>query len=540
MNVLTRHFFDGLLRPESASGEDSFVEWLAQMLGALIAASWLFPAYFLPFRYVYLHTLPTARRYQEAVAGDFLMALCLLMLAVALVTAVEWPMLFPSRRDHLVLSPLPIAKAHLFGAKLAAVLLFVSFFIAATAVVAGVTLPAIATGAHEPRGLWLRIAAHVVGALCACYATFFTLFALQGVLVGVLPARWCAPASFGVQCGLLLGALCALPLLPYLPARLMLGTVWFPPAWFGGVTASLMGESHPLAGHGWLALASALLLTLVTYGLAYTRFSQQATEVTKTARGAWLPWRASGIGPFLLLTLARGRDQKLAWLLIGGLGVALLAENFVYLTRRIDRHGWEAIQANFRGSMLAVPLMLSYFVLAGLRRAFRLPADPPANWLFRFAESEPRRAEWLGATWRIFVACGVVAPLVVCFPAQVLLLGPWRACGVFAWQLMLAFALAHHLMTGWNAVPFTSTHHPARRHLIHSMIGHLGLFVPFVFLGAMAIEDALTDVGWAVAWSVALVALLCWTRQRRLAEWGREALTFAETDGEAMTTLGLS
>lgn len=539
MRALTKHFFDGLLRPETATGDDSFVKWLAQLMGALIAASWFFPAYTLPARYAALHAQPDPRVYELAVRGDFLMVLCLLCLLTALISAVEWPMLFPGRRDHLVLSPLPITRRALFGAKLLAVLAFVSLFLAATAVVIGVMLPALATGVHESRGFFPRMGAHVAGALAACYSVFFALFGLQGALAFVLPPRWFAAASFGAQSLCLLAATCALPLLPYLPARDMVDADALPTAWFLAITDSLLGEPAPLAARGWFALAAAIALTLLTYTLAYWRFSQHALESPRRDRGPVIPWRSPGIGRFLLATLARGRDQKLIWLLIGGLGVAMLAENYMYLARRIDRYGWERIEPSVRGSVLGVPLILCYFGMVGLRRAFRLPIDTAANWIFRFSETPERRRAWLDGSVRVLVGLGGVAVLALCLPAHLLLLGPVHGSLVAAWQLMMVIALGNWLMNGWNTVPFTATHNSARRHFLHSVVAHLAMFVPFVFLGATCLGEALEDTWAALATTLVLAAGVFLTRRARLTNWADEPLEFHESENAAVSPLRL-
>ena len=57
---LTRHFFQGLLRPESIAGEDSFITWMVQALAILITASWYIPIRLFG-RYIAVHATGDAR-----------------------------------------------------------------------------------------------------------------------------------------------------------------------------------------------------------------------------------------------------------------------------------------------------------------------------------------------------------------------------------------------------------------------------------------------------------------------------------------------
>src|SRR5439155_13457977 len=200
-------FFLGLLRPESMAGEDSFSTWLVQILAALIAASWFLPVQLFR-RYLDLHALPQAPPFQLAYSSDCLSMLLFMTLLMGVVTVLEWPSLFPSRRDNLVLTPLPITRSQLFGAKLAALILFVTLFVAALTLLSSAALPTIASRRWEARPLGLRAAALLAAAIGSCYFVLLALLAVQGVLVAMLPVRWFEPVSFAVQVMLLIAILC--------------------------------------------------------------------------------------------------------------------------------------------------------------------------------------------------------------------------------------------------------------------------------------------------------------------------------------------
>ncbi len=122
-------------------------------------------------------------------------------------------------------------------------------------------------------------------------------------------------------------------------------------------------------------------------------------------------------------------------------------------------------------SILALPLTLSFFSMVGLRRAFRVAMDLPANWLFRFAELPSSRRLQLDAVFHSFVLIGGLPMLAICAPLEIVAMGP-GVVWVFPLQLLLMLTLAEYLLGGWRTIPFTFASDPARRHLVHSAILH--------------------------------------------------------------------
>ena len=81
-------------------------------------------------KYAALSGAPSPEPYRRAVLGDDLFIIGLPMLLAAFVTLLVSHSLFPDERDFRILGPLPVRKAVVFGAKLAALLLFTGLFIA--------------------------------------------------------------------------------------------------------------------------------------------------------------------------------------------------------------------------------------------------------------------------------------------------------------------------------------------------------------------------------------------------------------------------
>src|SRR5262249_57827899 len=94
----------------------------------LIAASWFLPVQLFR-RYMDLHAMSEAAPYRLGYSSDCLSMLLFMTLLMGVVTLLEWSSLFPSRRDNLVLTPLPVTRSQLFGDQLAAFVLFVNLFV---------------------------------------------------------------------------------------------------------------------------------------------------------------------------------------------------------------------------------------------------------------------------------------------------------------------------------------------------------------------------------------------------------------------------
>lgn len=543
---LARHFFLSLFHPESTSGEDSFTTWLVQILDVLIAASWFLPVQLFR-RYSELHGLDTGEPYRLAYSSDCLAALVLMCLLVGVLTVLEWPALFPSRRDHLVLTPLPLERTQLFGAKVAALSLFVTLFIAAITICCSVSLPMIASGRWETRSLWLRMFAWFAASTCACYFVFLALLAAQGLLMMLLPLRWFEPASFSVQMTLLVALLSGFPEFFYFPAQHLIATrspilEYLPPAWYWGVSEWILGSHDPaierLAFRGALATAVALLVATSTYLVSYLQYNRFALESTRASGKPRLPLaalfarffripQARGVAEFIACSIARGRQQQMVFLMIFGLGLALSFESGVYIFLRLGQRGFERGSMTVDSAILGFPLTLSFFVLVGLRRAFRVAMDLPANWLFRFAESEASRRAQLNAVFRAFVLLGSVPIVLVGLPVEWFMFGP-RALWALPLQLLLVLALAEHLLYGWRAIPFTCASDAARRHLIHSAILHFAELSIYSFAASTWIRTALYSLS-AWLWFVAIAGLTAiLLRYLRLRGWGQEPLEFVE------------
>src|SRR5271154_2364192 len=281
---LTRFFFAGLLKPEWSAGESSFQTRLIQIAAVLVTAGPFFLRE-LAKRYAFVHKLPDPSEYRIQYSSDWLLAMLLISLAIAVWTVVQWRALFPTSVDHLILTPQPIPRGQLFAAKLAALLIFVTLFIATLTLTCGFGLPAIASGHWEHRPLALRVIAFLIGSIGLSYFLCLALLALQGTLMAALPLRWFEAASFFLQSTLLVALVCAFPLFSYFPARHAVAALppwldWFPPAWFWALAERIAGTRDRRIVHlsnlSEAGFALAALIAASSYLISYLQFNRYA------------------------------------------------------------------------------------------------------------------------------------------------------------------------------------------------------------------------------------------------------------------------
>jgi hypothetical protein len=219
----------------------------------------------------------------------------------------------------------------------------------------------------------------------------------------------------------------------------------------------------PLAPLGFLALGGSLAAATGVYlGPAmrnarcvmeevepHRRWHPLAAAVRGTSHLLWTRGQRA-IFAFTMASLLRSRRHLMTLATWLGLGLAMA--------------GTRLLSAKVRGRplpldepfdyLLAIPLVLTFFLVLGVRAAFAVPTDLGANWIFRVAG--PREAVRHAPAARL--ACGAVAvapvtALVVL--AGGALWGPATAVQVALMHaasgaLLVALALAGH-----NAVPFT-------------------------------------------------------------------------------------
>jgi hypothetical protein len=490
--VLTRHFFAALFDFGflSDAGVESLKRTLLGCLAGAIAIGLLLTRVFMA-KYAALSTA-SPEIYERAVMADHAFLMAVPMWIVAGAVALVGHSLFPDQTDFRVLMAEPLSRLTIFASKLAALLLFVSLFIAAAHVallpLAALTMiGAIKTGSLLATALAFAFSS-AIGGISAALA----VIALHGALVLLAP-RARLLAFSGTVRSILIGVLVlSLPLIGRLP-----GTAgafaspgawwlpWAPPAWFVGLERWLIGDASraSLAAQAATAAALVFAIAVASYVLLYRRFdrvvlqSSQAAGSSADAR-AWSRsldrWAAGrtpvrhAVGRFTWITIRRS-------VLHQGLVVALMAATAGFvLNTLLSTDGWnQPLPTSGRSplllALLGAPMTMIFLSVPAIRLALSVPLDRRSNWIFRMTEDAAGRTEVSAANVGIVLWLAVVLPLALLGPLQWWMLGP-SALGIIVIEALTGWLLVEWSLAEWRRIPFTCSYIPGKG------------FVPLMFL----------------------------------------------------------
>ena len=410
------------------------------------------------------------------------------MMIVGLVTILEWDALFLDRLDFLTLVPLPLNVRRLFAAKVAALLLFLSSVTIAVGGAGTILYPLVASVARHVSffGLCWWMIVHGLSVAAASAFIFLLILALRGLLVNTLGYRWSDVISPYLQGALIAGFLVVGFLLPQviedMPTLLPTGSILIrilPPVWFLGLYRAMLGYSDPvyffltrraLEGLGWVGAISAL-----TYLASYRHHFKRTLDVAQPAASE--PWlltqqlrrmarmvflrksleRASFA--FVFDTLRGSRKHRLLLSAYTGVGAAVVLESLAALLA----HGTGLFDR--MAILLSVPLLLSFFVISGLRIVFEVPAEIEARWVFQLTENKTS-AELTSGVRKAMMVAGFVPILTLLVPVWVLHLNFWQAAAAFLLDCLLATPAggSHAVELPENSFHLLLPRHPVPNH----------------------------------------------------------------------------
>lgn len=462
------------------------------------------------------------------------------MVTALLLVSMTWDALFPDRTDQQILGVLPVRARTVAAARFTAAVTSVVAFVAATTVL-GASLYA-ATGGAFP-GVGSRpgiLVGHLTSAVSAGLFTTFSLLLIRGMLVFVTGGVAAAKASIALQAitvTLLVETFMFLPgILPGIVSSLLAdpaGSVgWWPPAWFLAIYVAFAGpaSADALAALSRTALAgtaAAGVFAVSSYlapsernarreieALPGGRRSRGASALIVSALDAWSPAPATrATFAFILQSLFRNKQHMQFLAMYAGAGVAvagirLIAREATGLGVVFDR------PVDF---IVAIPLVITFFLVLGLRSAFAVPTDPQATWVFRLVSARSL-LPCIRGTRAAMVVIAVMPPAlaILCFG-----LWEWSAVDAAAIAIMQAasgIVLVEISLVGWRSIPFT------REYVGSTTAVKVGWYAAIVALHIYAFR--LDDIQMAVLVSpfggtvvYAVVAALVVALIRRIARW---------------------
>ena len=414
---------------------------------------------------------------ERVVLADRLFFVLYLMLATALVVALLWDSLSPTRHDQEIVGVLPVHPRTLAAARFtAAVGVGLAFAIAVTAPSAFVY--SAASAVHPLVGAFPRVLiGHLLATVSASAFVFLSMLAIRALIVvavgdavGGAHRRGAAdrdvrPAGAGV-------------LLPAGPAAGALkdvlsgGTTYahLPPMWFAGLFIWL--ADGRTVGPGlvlWAAMAVivaavvAVLVSILPAELMRRRDLERRADVST---GPMMPLvravmaravRASDVRAlylFAIASLVRSRRHAVHLGTYAGLAVAAALVGVATSSIR-----GSLTLATPQVALLALPLVFMFFAILGLRSACAIPVDLDANWPLRLRQ--PTVQASLNAMRLVLLTLAVLPPVALAALASAWLWGARTGGLVAMWDLTAGMLLIELALGSWNKVPFATTHEPA-------------------------------------------------------------------------------
>ena len=543
---LTRHFFQGLfdLPFLSEGGGDGLVRTVIGTLAGVFAFSLVVVYRLFLGKYSALAMASGPEPYRRALLGDDLFLIGVAMLAAAIATVVVSASLFPDETDFRVLMVLPVTRTLVFGAKLAALALFVGLFVLVVHLALAPVVMITSAGRWAEHGILPRALAFWTASVMASVWASLAIVAVNGLLMLATPrARLRARASALrslIVCGLSLSVPLVFRLSDAGPAMATRSTTlaFAPPAWFVGVERALLQDFDIyfllLAQLGAAALVAAAAVAGLTYVVLYRRFDQVLLRAVEARRRVlWrprLPARRDGfeaVRAFASLTLARSPLHQGIWFSLAACGAALVANGLL----GADLVGWlrssHPPSEDLVRDTIWAPLALVFFTSAAARATLVIPVDRGANWIFRMTESSSTRVGQMQAVewtlWRL----GVGTPLLLLLPLL------WRVHGAAALVVTAVVAicgliLVELLLNDWRRIPFSCSYLPGKNAVAQTVLTSFVAFTLFTTVGRGLVWLSLRDATRAAATIAVLLIIAALLHRQRRAMWTMTPLMFED------------
>jgi hypothetical protein len=550
--VLRRHFFREMVHNDLVSPRGDTEVGLFQVLAFLSVPGFFF-SYSAMVRYVVRARYLPATAREAMLLGDQALLIGFSMLVIAFVTVLEWSSLVPARRDFDALTVLPIERRTLLAAKARAVLAFVCLFALAANSVSMAVFPMVSGGVDEalPLRLW-RAFAHAVALASASLSVALAGIGLQGVLLHGFGGRL-ARFSRAVQVALMFLIVQAAFLLPAFARALRGGAsaslLPIPAVWFVGLYQALLGNREALqlslAGAACAGLIVAAVAALIGYArslgeplLAWRPAESVRPAGARLSRRAvhWLLLRKADERAafwFAIATVLRSQKQRVYVGAFCAVGLAVSGVAVILASAAASGSALDLERALLRASLL-----LTLFVAVGLRAVFALPAELPANWVFRLADAPDARDRIAGAR-KAALSLSLVPTALALLPLAAV--SHWSVPLVHAlYGSAVATLLVEALMFRFQKLPFTCTYVPGAANLRSFWAAYVGAFLVYATLvpafGAWLVRNPLA-VPLVAAAAGAVVVL---RRRSEAADAARRPLVFEDEEPAGVLRLDLN
>jgi hypothetical protein len=560
---LVRHFFGGFFDVEIMNTDSDQHLTLVHIL-AVLAVPGIFLTFPLLDKYAILSYRP-AIEFDSAIWKDKCFFLSYAAAVMGFVTVFQWDTLFLGRRDWVVLASLPLRARMILGAKVISLILFLSMFMVDINIVNMIIFPVAAVRIHDQLdyAVWFYIT-HAASLLGVSAFVFFFLTGLQGLLMNVLPPRAFRRISPYAQFTIMIALLCMLLVFPKISSTLRplesnhpLFVYLFPPMWFVGFSQAAIGRPEPLfrelSAIALPALLSVVAFAAAMYLLSYYRHVKRSLEsaveeVTsrRSKLGEWIsaildrtmfrhPLERA-VFHFIVKTAFRSRRHWLILAAYAGVGISLVVNALLIL---LNRSGYDGLSRP-GPALLSLPLVLTFFLLAGMRMIFTIPAELRANWVFRITESSEYLRYHIGVR-KAMLLLAIIPVLLPTLPLSGVLWDWGTALHHFLYCLALAVLLGEFLLLRFEKIPFTCSYVPGKANLPFYGVGYILAFVIYAYTMSSLEYNLLRRPGaYFFFCGVLFTGIILLIRRRMQIVRDGYQLVYDDRAEPAVTTLGIA
>ena len=486
------------------------------------------------------------------------------MVVTAALAVWKWDTLLPDRRDYKNLAPLPISARSFLLANLGALVILATILSIDVNAASTILFPVVVASSRSSFGFFSRfLAVHFLCVTLASLFGFLVVLGILGTIMSMLPPRMFRRVSMYVRfaivvalMGLVATSFAVAPLISAAGFASRPWLQWTPPVWFIALSQALLGRSsQSLVDTARLGLVATILTTFValaTYLLSYRRHFLGSTETLQAesegqsaiahgvfALADWLLLRSSferaGFR-FVFRTLFRASDPSLAlgWFL--GLGVVIASQSVFSAVRASPAMPRSLPSAD----VLGIPLILSYFLILGLRSACEVPVSLRANWIFRITV-DPDANESVTLARKIIWAILAPGLILICLPAYGYFWG-WKVSLIHtAIVSAMSLVLIEVSLMRIRKVPFTCSVQRFRSTAIVTILVYVAAFFAYTNLTATIEQWAFVDpVYWLVfafVFGIAWAALRQWRQSQTYLD---RRIIFDESPPATVETMNLS
>ncbi len=499
--VLTRHFFLRLFQNDAIAFEDQMRERVIGVL-ALFAILSGHLANTVLFKYSLMEDRGTSWVEKSYILAFF-------MVLMGFIAILEWEVIFPDSRDYTNLMPLPVKVRTLFAAKFASLFLFVGMFTLAMNAVA-----VLAFFFYLPKWRsssllygWRFMLVHLISSFAAIFFMFFVSLLLIAILMNILGYKIFSRISIYLRAVLMTAFLVLL--ISFLTDSLYAAPSFssflelkasnsnylylFPPMWFTGLYETLIGNEDPFF-HGLSYLAVFSLLASIaafflTAGLGYKRYLKKM-GTTRGRKPYFIKVKdffsttfnkiflrnpvQRAVFYFFSSTIRRSMFHKMrlaSFLAVAvGMVLVILAPQAQNLRN----------ETSLNPTLLAIPLILSFFLLIGVKGIVKVPISLEANWIFQLTEVKKRHHYFSGLRKGVFFLT-LVPLFILLFIFYAFLWSGITALLHCFFGLAISTLLMEVLLIKNNKIPFTCSYMPGQEKIQIFWLLYIILFLGYIY-----------------------------------------------------------